>query len=141
MSDQHAMPEGGWPPMDESNDRTVVSGMCHWFTAPNDPSCSYVVSHTGLIVEVLTQTGPSHKRADGKITKWVISMVNGSMAHNPLGEFVCCVNFDEYIMDWFLLPYQTHKVVGIAYFDPATCTYTEQVQPYPHRAEAAATGN
>lgn len=114
----------------------TIDSMLHTFASIEDPELTYTVSHTGLIVEVVTQTGPSRKREDSDVAQFVVSMVNGSMAHNPLGQFVCCVNFDEYMMDWFNNPYQQHKVIGVAYFNTETLTYGTEVRPYPHEAAA-----
>lgn len=89
----------------------------------NDP---YEVSRTGLIVY------PTSKNPVPNCKPQVISMVNGSMCINPLGEFICSVNFDLYMVDvlddGFRLPLATEPC--IAYFDPATNTYTAEIPPH-----------
>jgi len=120
-------------PHTEEEDRAVVNSLMHRFVADDDPFNTYVVSHTGLLVEVTEPGGPGAKRR--KKTLHVISMVNGSMATNPLDDFVCCINFDEYIMGWMENPRFHHRVVGIAYFNPATCRYQAEPLPYPGHPE------
>lgn len=138
MTDSTPATADGWHVPTEAEDRAVVSGMFHRFARPDDPTSTYVVSHTGLVVEVSEPAPPGefHRQK----TKWVVSMVNGSMAHNGLNQMVDCVNFDWYIMDWFALENQTHKVVGIAYFNPATMAYEEvpgqEMPEYPSRVAA-----
>ena len=104
-------------------------------TNADDPSNVYTVSRTGFIM----YPKASALKADPSLKPQVISMVNGSMCVNPLGEFICSVNFDNYVGDVLGDRYRLARepqvrgkgkkrqvIEGeciIAYFDPDTGTY------------------
>lgn len=94
------------------------------FHQPDDEMVSHA-SRTGMIVYPRNMHSKNHGKPQ------VVSFVNGCMCINPLGEFVCSVNFDNYIGDIaespsYRLPSPNEPY--LAYFDPATISYTTTPQ-------------
>lgn len=109
------------------------------YDCPNeaDGSDTYQVSRTGIIVY------PTNNASKDAPAPQVISMVNGSMCINPLGEFICSVNFDDYLTEWVtnnkyrFARFDARKgkaEPGIAYFDPDSGTYVAE-EPEWHKEQ------
>lgn len=100
------------------SDSTATFGV-HVFANEADRSEVTEASRTGIVF---------YSDVSGAVPQ-VLSFVNGSMCINPVDQFVCSVNFDEYALDVFDNgQYRNSKGAdkgepGLAYFNPATKRY------------------
>lgn len=110
--------------MSETTELTEpVFGIYEGTIDPGDFTLS-TASRTGLILYPIE--GHPLFNEGFRPRPFVVSFVNGCMCHNPLGEFVCSVNFDETMGDLldkgaFRLPQEGEPFV--AHFNTKTLVY------------------